>query len=135
MNGDVVRLFDLFKYTNHTALVFAAHAASADEASSIVTGLPKGVCGVAAVLPRGATTGTSCLPYGSATQDNKHGNQKKTGTATKATYTVTDNEGEAYKAYEISSEPTVVVVRPDGVIGAIVKNTEGIRRYFTSILA
>lgn len=113
MNGDVVRLFDLFKYTNHTALVFAAHAASADEASSIVTGLPKGVCGVAAILPRGATTGT----------------------ATKATYTVTDNEGEAYKAYEISSEPTVVVVRPDGVIGAIVKNTEGIRRYFTSILA
>ena len=39
------------------------------------------------------------------------------------------------KAYEVSDDPTIVVVRPDEFIGAIVKNVNGTEKYFKRVFA
>ncbi|KAL1742351.1 FAD binding domain-containing protein [Schizophyllum fasciatum] len=109
--GGAGRLFELFGVARHVALVFSADAARADA----VAGLPAGLCAVAAVRPRGCGAGA--------------------GSGTKAEHVLEDRDGEAYKAYEVADDPTVVVVRPDGVIGAIVMGEGGVEEYFGGILA
>ncbi|KAL1672846.1 FAD binding domain-containing protein [Schizophyllum commune] len=112
VEGGVGHLFDLFKPTHHVVLVFSKDAARVDAVVDTVAGLPKGLAEVTAVLPKeGAADGT-----------------------TKATHTLMDKDGHAYKAYEVSSDPTIVVVRPDGVIGAIVKSAASVENYFRYIL-
>ncbi|TRM66351.1 FAD binding domain-containing protein [Schizophyllum amplum] len=112
VDGNVTRLFDTFRVTRHVAFVFSTDSTPADEVTSFVATLPDGLCEVAAVSPPGAASGTQ----------------------TKAAYTLRDSEGEACKAYEVTSYPIIVVVRPDGVIGAIVKSAEGVQQYFENLL-
>ena len=95
VDGDVAQLFDLFKITHHTVLVFSKDASFVDAVAAVVEHYPKGLVDVAAVLPRGTAQGTT----------------------TKANHTLTDKDGVAYKAYEVSDDPTIVVVRPDEFIG------------------
>jgi len=44
-----------------------------------------------------------------------------------------DRDGHAYGGYGILDNWGVVVVRPDGVIGAIVRGAEGLQRYFRGV--
>ena len=45
-----------------------------------------------------------------------------------------DTQGYAHKAYHVDdAELAVVVVRPDGYVGAFVKDAEGLRKYFANI--
>ncbi|KAI5830005.1 hypothetical protein K523DRAFT_372475 [Schizophyllum commune Tattone D] len=115
VEGDAARLFDLFKFTRHTVLVFTGDPGLVDEVAATIYRLPNGLCELAIVLPRGTTQETSTNP--------------------KAAKVLTDKDGEAYKAYEVSDgSPTVfVVVRPDGVICAVVKNGEGVEKYFSKL--
>ncbi len=47
-----------------------------------------------------------------------------------------DASGHAFKEYGLSPDAIhVVIVRPDGVIGAFVKGTEGVNKYFNTIMA
>ncbi|KAL1669638.1 FAD binding domain-containing protein [Schizophyllum commune] len=115
VEGDAARLFDLLKFTRHSVLVFSADQGFVDEITAITDKLTNGLCDVAIVLPRG-TKPTSCADF-------------------KAVKVLTDKDGEAYKAYEVSDgNPTVFVVRPDGVIGAVVKNGEGVEKYFSKLV-
>ncbi|KAL1707442.1 FAD binding domain-containing protein [Schizophyllum commune] len=115
VEGDAARLFDLFKITRHTVLVFSADLAFVDEVTATIDKIPNGLCDVAVVLPRGTTP--------------------ETFVNTKAAKVLTDKDGEAYKAYEVyDGNPTVFVVRPDGVIGAVVKNGEGVENYFSKLV-
>ncbi|KAI5835533.1 hypothetical protein K523DRAFT_359890 [Schizophyllum commune Tattone D] len=113
VDGNVAQLFDLFKITHHTVLVFSEDASFVDEVAAVVEQYPKGLVDVAVVLPRGTAKGTT----------------------TKANHTLTDKDGVAYKAYEVSDDPTIVVVRPDEFIGAIVKNVDGMEKYFKRVFA
>lgn len=45
-----------------------------------------------------------------------------------------DCDGHAYNTYPIlPSGCTIIVVRPDGVVGAIVDNSDGLRKYIQGI--
>ncbi|KAJ7180600.1 FAD binding domain-containing protein [Mycena filopes] len=44
-----------------------------------------------------------------------------------------DRAGHAYDAYSLRDGCDVVVVRPDGLVGAIVRSREGLRRYFRGV--
>ncbi|KAL1725457.1 FAD binding domain-containing protein [Schizophyllum commune] len=114
VEGDMARLFDLFKFTRHTVLVFSADQAFVDEVAATIERLPNDMCDLAVVLPRG-TTPETFANY-------------------KAAEILTDKDGEAYKVYEVSEgKPTAFVVRPDGVTGAIVNNGEGVEKYFSKL--
>ncbi|THV05571.1 hypothetical protein K435DRAFT_773737 [Dendrothele bispora CBS 962.96] len=59
-----------------------------------------------------------------------------TTTTSSANYLLVDRDGHAYKGYVVSeSEISVVVVRPDGYIGALVFQPEGLKSYFSKIFA
>ena len=50
--------------------------------------------------------------------------------------TLVDSDGIAYDAYGIAGGKTsVVIVRPDGVVGAIVFGAEGVTRYFSNVFS
>ncbi|KAL1755699.1 FAD binding domain-containing protein [Schizophyllum commune] len=115
VEGHAARLFDLLKITRHTVLVFSADLTFVDEVTATIDKIPNGLCDVAVVLPRGTTP--------------------ETFVNFKASKILTDKDGEAYKAYEVSEgDPTVFVTRPDGVIGAVVKNGEGVENYFSKLV-
>ncbi|THV04333.1 hypothetical protein K435DRAFT_905012, partial [Dendrothele bispora CBS 962.96] len=54
----------------------------------------------------------------------------------KANYVLLDRDGHAYKGYVVSeSEISVVMVRPDGYIGALMFQPEALKSYFSKIFA
>ncbi|EIW84636.1 hypothetical protein CONPUDRAFT_162014 [Coniophora puteana RWD-64-598 SS2] len=113
--GGVVSLFDLFRYTHHTALVFAPEILEAEEIVKLLSPYAESeIARVVVVLP---ATGES-----EATLDYAR--------------VVVDKENHAHANYLIErGETRVVIVRPDGVVGAIVAGSLGIQKYFGRILA
>ncbi|KAK7030997.1 hypothetical protein VNI00_010229 [Paramarasmius palmivorus] len=102
------RLFDLFSPVRHTILVFSSDSGAKDILDSLDSDYLKDI-----------TTTTLILPQGTAPTPNA----------------VVDGEGFAYKHYNVNpGETWIVVVRPDSYIGAVVKDGEGVRKYFDRIL-
>ncbi|OJA16660.1 hypothetical protein AZE42_09261 [Rhizopogon vesiculosus] len=111
--SDVMTLFNLYRPWYHTILVFAPTPASA---TPILAALEryKTVVQSGVILPSSAPV----TPFTSA-----------------ANFVLVDQEGHAYSAYLVEASQTkVFVVRPDGVIGAIVHGAEGVKKYFSRIL-
>ncbi|KAL1744896.1 FAD binding domain-containing protein [Schizophyllum fasciatum] len=104
-------LFDLFDYARHTVLMFTASANAARAVIEAAKALPAGVAEVAVVVPKGKALE---VPEAKVLEDA---------------------EGHAYASYQAEQDPTIVVVRPDGAIGAIVLEASGVGRYFAKILA
>ncbi|KAF4566117.1 hypothetical protein EYR40_002068 [Pleurotus pulmonarius] len=104
------RLFDIFSATRHTILIFPGQGGDT-EASRVVELLkayPLGLFKSVGVLP---SDSTASLDVG-------------------LDLVVKDGQGNGHEAYKISSGSTVIVaVRPDGVIGAMVTDSDGLRRY------
>ena len=47
---------------------------------------------------------------------------------------VIDKDGHAFREYQVKPEkPTIVVIRPDGVVGGIVYGLDGLRAYFGGV--
>ncbi|EGN96518.1 hypothetical protein SERLA73DRAFT_184588 [Serpula lacrymans var. lacrymans S7.3] len=111
------RLFDVFRTSYHTVLIFAQDAA---KILTIVSTLKQyeAVVRSAVVLP--ATTSVeSALSMGVDSAD----------------MVLLDREGHAYNGYLIKADETrVVIVRPDGVVGGVVFGEEGAVKYFKGIL-
>ncbi|KAF9077692.1 FAD binding domain-containing protein [Rhodocollybia butyracea] len=112
-------LFDIFKPNHHTALVFSGSGGEASITQILETlreyssGLVKSIL---------ILTGSSSFGAPSELVD---------------VVTVVDTEGYAYKNYVVEPQdgPTVVIVRPDGYIGALVTSgSKGIKDYFSLIL-
>ncbi|KDQ08400.1 hypothetical protein BOTBODRAFT_179892 [Botryobasidium botryosum FD-172 SS1] len=109
-------LFKLFGPAHHTALVFPA--ADSDFKPNIIDDLNSFNSFVPLVVP------VLILPAGSYPSQIK----------AEASYRIVeDKDGYARKGYDISGGAWVVIVRPDGVVGAIVKGREGAQKYFSSI--
>ncbi len=109
-------IFSVLQPTQHTALLFVANLA---EAKSILDGFStwaKDTVKVVAVLPKGTD-------YASVDITDYEG------------AVLVDQQGHAHDAYGavVDDEFPVVIVRPDGVIGAIVKGKEGVEKYHKGI--
>ncbi|THV05565.1 hypothetical protein K435DRAFT_744813 [Dendrothele bispora CBS 962.96] len=112
---DALTFFDMFKPSSHTVIAFAGErpAEEVDAILATTTAYPEGSIQTAVVYPRTPTNTTSS-----------------------ANYLLVDRDGHAYKGYVVSeSEISVVVVRPDGYIGALVFQPEGLKSYFSKIFA
>ncbi|KAL1662103.1 FAD binding domain-containing protein [Schizophyllum commune] len=106
----VGKLFDVLDSARHTVLVFTVDEGKAKAVVDVVKALPSGVAQTVVIVPQGKTLDISGVQV------------------------VEDAEGHAYRTYQVGDEPTTFVVRPDGAIGAIVFEAEGVAGYFAKIL-
>ncbi|KAI9572352.1 FAD binding domain-containing protein [Boletus coccyginus] len=106
------RLFDVFCPTHHTVLVFAPDVASSADVLEVLRRHPRDIIRPVIVLGQGSEVTTGAKAE-----------------------VVVDRGGHAYRAYLAAKGETrvVVVVRPDGVVGAIVHGAEGVGAYFNKI--
>lgn len=108
---EMTNLFNIFSPAQHTALIFGGNASVM---ASIIARYLQGVVASIAVL----TSATAAVPIDGANT------------------TLQDRDGVAYDAYHMSKEQTfVVIVRPDGVIGAFVSGEKGVAEYFNSLFS
>ena len=111
--GEETRLFDIFRATYHTVLVFTSDASTTTGILEVLRKYPGDAIRLVTVLPQGSEGAT--VGQVDAVQ-------------------VVDQGGHAYQAYlAVKDEQRVVVVRPDGVAGAIVHGAEGVQGYFDKI--
>ncbi|KAL1755003.1 FAD binding domain-containing protein [Schizophyllum commune] len=106
----VQKLFDVLDSMRHTVLVFTADEGKAKAVVDAVKALPDGVAQTTVIVPQGKALNIPGVKV------------------------VEDVEGHAYRTYQVGGEPAAFVVRPDGAIGAIVFEAEGVARYFAKIL-
>ena len=112
---ETTTLFKLFEVSRHTVLIFSDGTDKADAVVSALKAYPQDL--VRTVLVR--TEGTSS-PSG----------------ASKADVTVVDKEGYAHEGYQVQKDEfLVVIVRPDGAVGAIVRGPDGAKRYFGKVFS
>ncbi|OAX35473.1 hypothetical protein K503DRAFT_722941 [Rhizopogon vinicolor AM-OR11-026] len=112
--SDVMTLFSLYRPWSHTVLVFTPGPADATPILAALEWCDKSIVQSAVILP----SSTPATPFASA-----------------ANFVLVDQEVYAYSAYLVEASQTkVFVVRPDGVIGAIVRGAEGVKKYFSRIL-
>ncbi|KAG2118485.1 FAD binding domain-containing protein [Suillus clintonianus] len=111
--SDVKTLFGLYRPWYHTILVFAPSLADASPIMEALEEWDKSVVRLAVVLPSSAPVTPAASP---------------------ADLVLVDQEGHAYSAYLMEVGQTkVFVIRPDGVVGAIVHGAEGVKKYFSNI--
>ncbi|OAX38814.1 hypothetical protein K503DRAFT_132137 [Rhizopogon vinicolor AM-OR11-026] len=112
-NSSVMTLFGLYSPQYHTVLVFTPSPADATPILSALERYDRSVVQSAVILP--SSTVTPIMPA--------------------VDLIFVDQEGHAYSAYLVEASQTkVFVIRPDGVIGAIVHGAEGVKKYFSKIL-
>jgi hypothetical protein len=110
---DVTTLFGLYRPWYHTTLVFAPSLADTTAILGALEACDKSVVRSAVVLPSSASVTPAASP---------------------AADLLVDQKGHAYSAYLAEAGQTkVFVIRPDGVIGAIVHGAEGVKKYFLKI--
>ena len=106
-------LFDIFGPDHHTVLLFNVPADEAERVVGAVRKYPAGIVKTVALSPQGASE------------------PRVTG---QFDVVVTDKGGHAFSAYQVSPEkPTIVIVRPDGVVGGIVYELDGVKTYFGGV--
>ncbi|KAG2113850.1 FAD binding domain-containing protein [Suillus discolor] len=111
--SDVETLFGLYRPWYHTVLVFVPSHAEATPILGALEAYDTSVVRSAVVLPSSASV---------------------TSVASPADLVFVDREGHGYLAYLVEAGQTrVFVIRPDGVIGAIVHGAEGMKEYFSRI--
>ena len=103
-------LLDVFDAAKHTVLVF--DSALVEEVSNITQSFAVACVQVVLVQPSDAA------PY-----IGNFGGQ-----------TLIDAEGHAKQAYAVSLGTRIAIVRPDDVVGGILKGVEGAKKYFTRYL-
>ncbi|KAJ3752908.1 hypothetical protein EV360DRAFT_54389, partial [Lentinula raphanica] len=116
-------LLDIFNPVYHTLLVFAEpnqHKEATENIFECVRGLSKlkDVIKTVVVLPKGSSSSST--------------NDTSLSLSPGDTVVLLDTEGYAYKHYDVATDsqrPTVFIVRPDGFIGGLVYDVEGIKKY------
>ncbi|KAG0704756.1 FAD binding domain-containing protein [Suillus ampliporus] len=112
--SDLKTLFGLYRPWYHTVLVFAPSLADATPILGALEACDHSVVRKAVILPSSASVAPIVSPC--------------------ADVVLVDQEGYAYSAYLVEANQTkVFVIRPDGVIGAIVHGVEGMKKYFSKI--
>ncbi|KAK0466821.1 uncharacterized protein EV420DRAFT_1635862 [Desarmillaria tabescens] len=108
--GEKTRLFDTFRTSYHTVLIFAGTELEAKEILDLLKAYPAGTVKSVVILPQS----NGPVVDGSSVD-----------------FVLTDGEGYARKNY--NDRNGVVMVRPDGMIGALVGGVDGLKQYFKGI--
>ncbi|KAI5121033.1 hypothetical protein M0805_008609 [Coniferiporia weirii] len=113
------RLFDVFSPSKHTVLVFSPLRSMENIQAMLgpFKALTPGLVQVALILPA-LTSNDASIP------------------SVDVDYVFEDTKGYAHTGYGISAEddePTVVVIRPDGMIGAFVRTAVGVEKYLSTV--
>ncbi|KIK98566.1 hypothetical protein PAXRUDRAFT_133959 [Paxillus rubicundulus Ve08.2h10] len=112
------RMFDVFSPTRHTVLVLGPDVESAMDTVDALSMYSRKVLCPVIVLPQASGMGAAGL----------------LDAGTREVEVLVDEAGHAYRAYlAVKGEMRVVVVRPDGVVGAIVHGSEGVMQYLGKI--
>ena len=110
----ILRLFDIFRPHYHTVLIFAKDSTQATPIGTALEMLSTGIAHSIVLLP---------------SEGSYNSNHRGVDRA------VIDTQGHAYDAYGAKKgQLTIVIVRPDAVVGAIVRDVDGLQRYFRMIL-
>ncbi|KAF7356150.1 Pentachlorophenol 4-monooxygenase [Mycena venus] len=108
-----VRLFDVFDLSRHTVLIFNASPDTYNAVLAQISRYPQGLVRCVVVVCRGVL-----------------------GAGIKGSEMVLeDMMGHAYGSYHFEGGCNIVAVRPDGILGAVVRSPEAIGRYFSQIFA
>ncbi|KAI0919086.1 hypothetical protein AcW1_003446 [Taiwanofungus camphoratus] len=108
-------LFDIFGPSYHTVLLFTTDVEQLGPVVEVLKGYPPHIICPVAILPQGTA-------YYPAIHENYR--------------LLVDRDGHAYASYAIPKDHwTMVIVRPDGVVGGITYGEAGLRRYFEGILS
>lgn len=109
-------LFDVFKPTHHTVLVFSDPNDDQGALLSALGAFAHDIVQVAIVYPQSTPV-------------------TRTSTASRPTHhAFVDREGYAYKHYNVTDlGTTIFVIRPDGYIGAYTRSRDGVVAYFEKI--
>ncbi|KAK7050539.1 FAD-binding-3 domain-containing protein [Favolaschia claudopus] len=106
-------LFSVFNVTTHSVLFFGRDADCSARISDVVARIPRGIVRAVRLLPQGET-GTGPSP---------------------CEIVLEDRTGSAYGVYGAPLDKlTIVIVRPDGVVGAVVPDIDGVQRYFANFV-
>ncbi|KAH8110151.1 FAD binding domain-containing protein [Phellopilus nigrolimitatus] len=113
----VTRLFDVFSPSAHTALVFSPRSAGeAQPLLDALRGLQAGLFRKVLILPAG--TSHEGVPFSDVD------------------IVFEDAEGHVLRGYGLDSAgnaPTVILVRPDGMVGAFARSAAGIKDYLSAL--
>lgn len=121
--GESIALFDVFKPTRHTALVFLAGSSNPAAIQETVKALKnaQGALHILFVLPKDYEATLNALTSVVRERD----------CSAEDTEIVVDTQGYAHTFYPPATQGfPVIIVRPDAAVGAVVKGGEGILRYF-----
>ncbi|KAG1745460.1 FAD binding domain-containing protein [Suillus paluster] len=111
--SNVDTLFGLYRPWYHTVLVFVPSLVDATPILGALEAFDKSVVRLAVILPSSAPVTTVASP---------------------ADHVFVDQESYAHSAYHVEANQTkVFVIRPDGVVGAIVNGEGGVKKYFSRI--
>lgn len=109
------RLFDVFGSTHHTVLIFTSDASATRPVLEALQVLPPKAVRSAVIYPQSTSRSPPVAHADSVLRDGK---------------------GHAYKAYSCPTDgTTVVIVRPDGVVGGIVLGEDGLKQYFKTVFS
>ena len=111
----VTRLFDVFKPTCHTAIIFANSSEAAQTLLDALTPFPKDTLQTVVVFPALSTAQIPSTP--------------------EAEYIFKDTDGHAYKGYGSSdmSSASAILIRPDSWIGAFATSAAGVKEYVSRV--
>ncbi|KAF9555419.1 hypothetical protein CPC08DRAFT_132812 [Agrocybe pediades] len=107
-------MHDLFSPSRHTILLFSNAQRDCAALLEVLNQLPKEVIRTVLILPPGTDVSRTELP----SFDD----------------ILIDEDNHAYPGYHIAHKPSIVVIRPDGIIGARVHDALGLKKYFQKIL-
>lgn len=115
---DVKTLFSIFKPTRHTLLLFDPVADGLQAVFSALPAIHKGVFHSVVILSSENT-----------------GDESSISKLKEADEVLVDTEGHAFAAYHpVKDGFRVFIVRPDGVLGAVVKGSAGVEKYLKAAL-
>ncbi|KAK0204607.1 FAD binding domain-containing protein [Desarmillaria ectypa] len=111
-------LFEIFQFTCHTVLIFSDRNDDRLDILNMLTSYPQDLVQSVVIYPQ------STMPPSTPAVHQL------------ANYVLVDRDGFAHKNYNMvgSNATKVVVVRPDGYIGALINGTDGLASYFGAIL-
>lgn len=108
-------VFDLFRPFLHTVLLLKTvdgDDADVTGTSKYVGSLPHGVLQTVVIYAKGTHASSSVID---------------------ADLVLEDRPGHAFDAYSLQGQSRIIVVRPDGYVGAVVRGVEGVQQYFSKV--
>ncbi|KAK0214922.1 FAD binding domain-containing protein [Armillaria fumosa] len=110
VQGEKMHLFDIFRTSYHTVLIFPGADLEVKAILDLVKAYPVGTVKSVVIIHQNASPTVDGFP---------------------ADFVVTDGDGYARKHY--NDRNGIVVVRPDGIVGALIGGVDGLKQYFKGI--